>query len=88
MPAMRGWRRDDESADDVVRERFARVLSLPPDRDDPDPGTATGSSDRHTGAAALAALDPGRRGVRALGVVAVVVVCVAAFFAWQARPRA
>jgi competence protein ComEA len=33
------------------------------------------------------AFDPGRRGVRALGVVALVVVLVAGFFAWRARPR-
>jgi competence protein ComEA len=36
----------------------------------------------------LAAFDPGRRGVRALAIVAAVVVCVAAFFAWRARPHA
>jgi competence protein ComEA len=35
----------------------------------------------------LAALDPGRRGVRALAVVAVVVIVVAALLAWRARPR-
>lgn len=36
----------------------------------------------------LAAFDPGRRGVRALAVVAAVVVCGAAFFAWRAHPHA
>src|SRR5690242_6435378 len=36
----------------------------------------------------LAAFDPGRRGIRALAIVAAVVVCVAAFFAWRARPHA
>jgi comEA protein len=35
----------------------------------------------------LRAFDPGRRGVRALAVVAVLVVVVAAFLAWRARPR-
>ncbi|WP_394326899.1 helix-hairpin-helix domain-containing protein [Actinoplanes awajinensis] len=35
----------------------------------------------------LHAFDPGRPGVRALAVVAVVVVLVAAFLAWQSRPR-
>ncbi|GAA3255703.1 hypothetical protein GCM10010532_105230 [Dactylosporangium siamense] len=35
----------------------------------------------------LAAVDPGRRGVRVLAVVAVLVVCVAAFLAWRARPQ-
>jgi competence protein ComEA len=35
----------------------------------------------------IGAFDPGRRGVRALAVVAAVAVAVAAFLAWQARPR-
>ena len=35
----------------------------------------------------LAPIDPGRRGVRALAAVAVLVVVVAAFLAWRARPR-
>jgi competence protein ComEA len=35
----------------------------------------------------LRAFDPGRRGVRALAVVAVLVVLVAGFLAWRARPR-
>jgi competence protein ComEA len=35
----------------------------------------------------LGAFDPGRRGVRALAVVAIVAVAVAAFFAWRARPQ-
>jgi competence protein ComEA len=33
------------------------------------------------------ALDPGRRGVRALAAVALVAVAVAGFFAWRARPH-
>jgi len=73
---MRGWFADD-SADDEVQERFGRVTGLPPVPDDPAPR-----------ARVLAAFDPGRRGVKALAVVAAVVVCIAAFFAWQARPRA
>jgi competence protein ComEA len=36
----------------------------------------------------LAGFDPGRRGVKALAVVAVVVVLVAGYVAWQAQPRA
>jgi competence protein ComEA len=35
----------------------------------------------------LRAFDPGRRGVRALVAIAVLVVVVAAFLAWRARPR-
>ncbi|WP_372451990.1 helix-hairpin-helix domain-containing protein [Catellatospora tritici] len=34
------------------------------------------------------AFDPGRRGVRALAAVAVLVVLIAAYLAWQARPQA
>ncbi|WP_370872148.1 helix-hairpin-helix domain-containing protein [Spirilliplanes yamanashiensis] len=36
--------------------------------------------------AGLTAFDPGRRGVKALAAVAAVVVLVAAFLAWRARP--
>ena len=36
---------------------------------------------------ALAAFDPGRRGVRALAAVAVLVVLVAGFLTWRTRPR-
>jgi competence protein ComEA len=35
----------------------------------------------------FAAFDPGRRGVKALAAVAVLVVLIAAFLAWRARPR-
>ena len=35
----------------------------------------------------LRAFDPGRRGVRALVAVAILVIVVAAFLAWRARPR-
>ncbi len=38
--------------------------------------------------AALAALNPGRRAVKALAVLAVVVVVIAAFVAWRSRPHA
>jgi competence protein ComEA len=36
----------------------------------------------------LAALNPGRRAVRALGAVAVAVFVIAAFIAWRSQPRA
>ncbi|MFC3383430.1 ComEA family DNA-binding protein [Couchioplanes azureus] len=39
------------------------------------------------GAPRLGLFDPGRRGVRALAAVAVVVVLIAAVLAWRARPR-
>ena len=43
-----------------------------------------GSPGRRIG---LRAFDPGRRGVKALAAVAILVVVVAAFLAWRARPR-
>jgi competence protein ComEA len=53
--------------------------------DDPD-GPASGAH-RAARLAGPGAFDPGRRGVRALAVVAVVVVLIAAVLAWRARPR-
>jgi competence protein ComEA len=51
------------------------------------PATLGGDeTDRH-GTGVLAAFDPGRRGVRALAAVAVLVVLVAGFLTWRARPR-
>ncbi len=87
--------RRDAIADDV-RERFVRVVGLPespasaevspasdaarlPPPDGPPPAAVAPG--------ALAAFDPGRRGVRALAAVAVLAVAVAAFFAWRARPQ-
>jgi competence protein ComEA len=37
--------------------------------------------------AALAAFDPGRRGIKVLAVIAVVVVLVVGFLVWRSRPR-
>ncbi|MBM7490330.1 competence protein ComEA [Micromonospora luteifusca] len=54
-----------------VAEPSSDALAVPPDTRLPGPG----------------AFDPGRRGVRALAVVAVVVVVGAAGWAWQARPQ-
>jgi competence protein ComEA len=39
------------------------------------------------GRAALGAFDPGRRGVRALALLAALVVVVAGYLAWRAQPR-
>ncbi|MFK3984015.1 ComEA family DNA-binding protein [Micromonospora sp. NPDC050397] len=80
---------DDETR---VRERLARLagggaspVAVPvgtdPVADEPAP--AVGHRLGGPGA-----FDPGRRGVRALAAVAVVVVLGAAGWAWQARPRA
>jgi comEA protein len=57
-----------------------------------DPGLsgagAFGSGRRAGGSAMrLLAFDPGRRGVKALAAVAVLVVLIAAFLAWRARPQ-
>jgi competence protein ComEA len=47
-------------------------------------GGFDGQKERRMG---LRAFDPGRRGVRALVAVAALVILVAAFLAWRARPR-
>jgi competence protein ComEA len=65
----------------------------PPGRPDDAPADANpiggagafGSAD--SGRAKLWLLDPGRRGVKALAAVAVLVVIIAAVLAWRARPR-
>jgi competence protein ComEA len=53
---------------------------------EPPPSSSSGDSEivRRVG---LGAFDPGRRGVKALAAVAAVVVLVAGFLAWRARPR-
>jgi competence protein ComEA len=52
------------------------------------PGTVlTGDGAFGSRAARLTIFDPGRRGVKALAAVAVVVVLIAAVLAWRARPR-
>jgi len=56
-----------------------RVVALPPG---PDPVDGQPVTRR------LAAFDPGRRGVRALAVVALAAVVIAAGIAWFSRPRA
>ncbi|GAB3862405.1 helix-hairpin-helix domain-containing protein [Dactylosporangium cerinum] len=75
--------------------RLARVVGLPPSPDsypwdESFRSDSTGGADSsHEGRERpwLAAVDPGRRGVRVLAVVAALVVCVAAFLAWRARPQ-
>src|SRR5215475_1223169 len=53
----------------------------------PDPlGADAGRGPSGAGARALAALSPGGRAVKALAVVATIVVVVSAFLAWRSRP--
>ncbi|RLK11897.1 competence protein ComEA [Micromonospora sp. M71_S20] len=57
----------------------------PPEPDPPARAPEAGVAPRLPGPGAF---DPGRRGVRALAAVAVVVVLVAGFWAWRSRPQA
>ncbi len=72
------WRSlDDRSHDD----------GSPPDRGGPVP-VAAEPPPVPPSRSVLGSFDPGRRGVRALAVVAVLVLLVAGYLAWQARPHA
>jgi competence protein ComEA len=57
-----------------------------PTEDDDQQLSAAGAFDSAS-RSRLGAFDPGRRGVKALAVVAIVVVVIAALLAWRARPR-
>ena len=79
---------DSEAGDDLVRERYARLVGS-----DPPPPSTVEDDDRRgprhaavDAERALAAFDPGRRGVRALVLVAAVVLAGAGYLAWRARP--
>ncbi|MEV0133933.1 ComEA family DNA-binding protein [Dactylosporangium sp. NPDC050688] len=85
------------AADDETQAagRLARVVGLPPDPypwdgsfpAETDP-TALSTGTVGGGARSwLTAVDPGRRGVRVLAVVAALVVLGAAFLAWRSRPQ-
>jgi competence protein ComEA len=92
---------DEEAPDEEVHRRFVRVVGLPPVEDDEPPVTGpvpapVPASDAASGPASVptsppvtawAAVDPRRHGVRALALVAVVVVAIAASVAWWSRPR-
>ncbi|MDW5327356.1 ComEA family DNA-binding protein [Plantactinospora sp. KLBMP9567] len=85
---------DDET---LVRQRLSRLLggrATPAERSPagsvpagtaPDPSAGTSAEPGRL--AGPGAFDPGRRGVKALAVVAVVVVLGAAGWAWLSRPR-
>jgi competence protein ComEA len=76
-----------------VSEPWAAPRAAFPDEDDDEQGALNsagafgGFDERKERRAGLRAFDPGRRGVRALAAVAVLVIVVAAFLAWRARPR-
>ena len=82
-------RRSTDLDPDVV-DRFRRVIGLSEDPSslelsDEAPTPAPPSRGAHR--SVLRSLDPGRHGAVALLAVAVVVVCIAAFLAWRARPH-
>lgn len=52
----------------------------------PDPDLPSSAESSPSALPGRSAFDPGRRGLRALAVVAVLVVALAAYLAWQARP--
>jgi competence protein ComEA len=70
-----------ESAGRREAESVWRSLDDQSSAPDPPPPPLPGRS-------ALGSFDPGRRGVRALAVVAVLVLLAAAYFAWRSRPHA
>ncbi len=73
---------------DPAEERFAFAGSTAPEEQPGLTGAgAFGGSPDGGRRFGLGAFDPGRRGVRALAVVAAVVVLIAAVLAWRARPR-
>lgn len=68
-----------------VSESWATPPGAAPDEGELSAAGAFGGRDARK--ERLRAFDPGRRGVRALVAVAVLVILVAAFLAWRARPR-
>jgi competence protein ComEA len=70
-----------------VSESWAAPATSPDEDELSTAGAFGGPDDRNGRRRGLGAFDPGRRGVRALAVVAVLVIVVAAFLAWRARPR-
>jgi len=70
-------------------DRLARVVGLPPDPDaEPAyPWDRPKAPPRMAVPPRVPLVDPGRRGVRVLLVVAGLVVCVAAYLAWRSRPE-
>src|SRR6266508_2630528 len=87
---------DDHEPDAVVHDRFVRVVGLPAlDDDDDEPAVPPAGSSAASPPAVsrppvgslFATMDPRRRGVRALALVAAVVVLVAATLAWWSRPH-
>jgi competence protein ComEA len=86
-----------EQPDDLLEDPLARLGvseswsappgALPDENELSVAGAFGGHDDRRERRMGLRAFDPGRRGVRVLAVIAVLVIVVAAFLAWRARPR-
>lgn len=88
------WPQARPPEDDIEAWRWLDANSPgagPPDGGSPGSGRPSGAEPPPkppAGRAILGAFDPGRRGVRALALVAAVVVLVAGYLAWRAQPRA
>ena len=93
---MDGWRAYDEKPVDAASDATPAAPDAGPDTL-PDAGPDAGPGgfgpvgrrvDRESARVVLGAFDPGRRGLRGLVAVGVVVALVAAYLAWRAQPHA
>jgi competence protein ComEA len=86
------WRVYDEkpvaSGDSDTPRLASGAFPAEPDAGLDGSGGAGRRVDRESARAVLGAFDPGRRGLRGLVVVGVVVALVAAYLAWRAQPHA
>ncbi|HKD99068.1 MAG TPA: ComEA family DNA-binding protein [Micromonosporaceae bacterium] len=83
-PDASGW---PGVAGDAGRRGAARDAEWPEIGGDGGSRVGSGGPATAMGAQVLAALSPGRRGVKALAVIGVAIALVAGFLAWQARPH-
>jgi competence protein ComEA len=87
LPEQPPKRVEDPLAGLGVSQSWAAPDAAPDDNDLSAAGAFGGHDGRKERGMGLRAFDPGRRGVRALVAIAVLVIVVAAFLAWRARPR-